>query len=368
MLSLTSRRAQLVLLVGSLLLVVACAILIQFPVEAIILAHTQFAVPESFEPALRPLRAPQVLDSTPARDAKDISPRTPITLTFLTAMERASTQTAFELRPKIEGTFNWIDDQTVVFRPRAPLPLSATIEVQVSAEARSWLYRRMGREFTSRFTIIGAPTVVASEPAQNARFTHVRDPFTITFDREMDRESVQAHLTITPHPSLLRYHWTQNQLLVSGVRQPATQYRVALQRGAKDKRDGLPLEREFTWSFITVEQYPFFSILNLEREVRAAANQPFNLQLQLVNVSRIDAQLYRLEPGAYLEARALNPDGWRYFMPSRAPFRAWSIDPKSTPDQYAVLKLELRALQPGFYYLFVHTPEGPFDAQLLTVS
>ncbi|MBI5302800.1 MAG: Ig-like domain-containing protein [Chloroflexi bacterium] len=342
-----------------------CAILFQFTeLDAPVTSALRGMTPSNIKDVLRPLRAPQVLAFGPAFDAKEISPTAPITITFLTPM--TANDAAISISPNIRGSFAW-SGNAVTFTPAESLPLSTTVSVTVTREARSWLQRRAEKEFAWSFTTLAPPTVVATEPRQGAQFAYLENRLAIIFNREMDSQSVEQRLKIEPAISNMRLAWQGKQLIVGGNLRPSTTYRISIPSGAKDSK-GLVTQNDFAWSFTTTQQYPYLAIINIGRYGLTAADKPTTLKVQSVNVSRVDVALYKFDTETYIKSLAFSYDAWRAFKPQGDPIKTWTISPPTKIDQYTTQDLQLDALPAGTYYLVAKSAEGVNDTQVLVAT
>ncbi|CAN5561102.1 hypothetical protein BH24CHL1_BH24CHL1_05890 [soil metagenome] len=97
------------------------------------------------------------------------------------------------------------------------------------------------------------PNVVGSEPADGG-VARVTDPIRITFNKEMDRESVEKALTLQPTSELERLgmSWEGNTLIIGANTplKPSTNYVVSFSGQARDKW-GTPLSDTFGLAFGT---------------------------------------------------------------------------------------------------------------------
>ena len=314
---------------------------------------------------LRPLRAPQVLAFAPEVSEKDVRPTSPITITFLTPM--SPSENAIQISPEIRGTWNW-SGRSAIFTPSETWPLSTTVSVTVTREARSWLLRRADKDFAWSFTVLAPPMIQATAPQQGAQFAYLRDRLAITFNREMDRQSVEQRLKVVPAISNMSLAWQGRQLLIGGNLPPSTQYHIFLPSGAKDAENGLTIQNDFTWSFTTTQQYPYLAIVNIGRYGVTAAASPTAMKLQSVNVSHVDAALYAFDTETYIKTLGFSYDAWRTFKPQGDPVKTWSFSPSAPIDQYLTQDLSLDPLPAGMYFLTVKSPEGVNDTQVLVAT
>lgn len=343
---LKSRRALALIIVIALGLILICALGLYFTV----------------------LSSPRLARVEPPDGAVDVAPTSPITLTFSTSMDRAATEGAVKISPQVAGEMSWADENTLVFTPQTRMPLSTTVQVSVSSAARSRLFGRLDEQSASSFTTVAAPAVIGSAPAPGARYAYVPNALTLTFNRAMDHASVEEALTVTPPLAVPRYEWRGNTLILFGGFEPLTPYQIKLRQTARDEQFGIGLEREYTRSFTTTEQYPQFSILQLPRYITLRPNQANLLPTQLADVSRLDAELYWIDKDVFLNNLVADFESWEAFQPDTPPLKSWSAQPNAAIDQYTPFDLPMDALKPGWYYLNVTAPEGVSDRKLVVVT
>lgn len=315
-----------------------------------------------------PLQAPRVVAVEPADGATDISPFAPTTLVFSAPMARAETQSAVSWTPRVAGNFLWRDAQTLVFMPRAALPVSTTLTLRVSTAARSWLGRSLATASVSRFTTLAAPRVVASSLAQDARFARMPNEIQIEFSRPLQEKLLADSIVVEPRPPQFSIAAAQTRVTLRGFFEPGARYQITIPKTVTDKTYGIPLERAYVWSFTATSQYPNFSILNRGRVMNFSARAPIEIPTQFTNVSRLDIALFPIA-ASELEANARAPfETWRAFQPTAAPLKTAQLEPRAPRDAYAQQKIILDALPRGAYYLRITAPEGVSDAQLLWIQ
>ena len=97
------------------------------------------------------------------------------------------------------------------------------------------------------------PNIVGSEPVANVTWD-IREPIKVTFNKEMDRDSVEKALTIKPtsEHDRLGLSWEGNTLIIGGnaLLKPSTEYVVSFSGQARDKW-GNPLSAPFRLAFGT---------------------------------------------------------------------------------------------------------------------
>lgn len=340
-----------------------CLALFQFTeVDSSVANNLRAITPPALKDFLRPLRAPQVLDFDPGALTKDVPPNSPITITFLTAM--APSTSAIQMSPQINGTWNW-SGRTATFTPSETMPLSTTVNVTITREARSWIFRRAEKDFAWSFSTLAPPTIVATEPRQGSQFAYSRDRIALTFNREMDQPSVEQRLKVDPPIANMKLLWEGKQLFIGGALKSSTKYKIFLPSGAKDAKNGLTVPNDFEWSFTTTQQYPYLAIVNIGRYGVTQADKATTLKLRTVNVSRIDAALYKFDTATYLKTLGFSYDAWRNFKPTGDPLKTWTLTPQQQLDQTVTQDLPLDALTAGTYFLTTKSPEGVNDTQVI---
>jgi len=359
------RRIVLLLVLSLSLLVGLLVIFINLTEVDIVLRQSlRPLVPQGWQDALRPLRAPMVIGFAPDWEATDVALRSPVAITFLTRMDPSSTESSVHIEPAVNGRFSWRGG-TLFFTPTEDWPMQTDVSVTVTREARSWLLRRMERGFTFHFTTLGAPFVVETEPVQDAMYTQVRDRLTITFSRPMDPRSVEVRLSISPEISGRTLAWNDQELTISGALEPSTDYRVVVRRGARDSVYEIETLQDFEWFFTTTERHPYLAVTRVGREVLVSADLLAELQLEMVNVSRVDLDLYSIDVSTYISMTNFSLEDWRRFEPGVEPLRSWSMNPEVALDRDERRIVEIQELEPGLYFLTAQSPEGAQDSQIL---
>jgi methionine-rich copper-binding protein CopC len=315
-----------------------------------------------------PFQTPRVVRIEPSDTASEILLTSPVTITFSAPMNQAATETSVQLQPRIDGSFSWSDNRTLVFIPQAALPVSTTLSINISTDARSRIFRPLAQSVQSSFTTLSRPWVISSSPAATAQFVHVPNRVTITFNRALDSQMLAGALTISPPIENLREEWNAQTLTIVGFFQPRKHYQIQIPASVADAEYGIPLGQALSWSFTTGEQYPNFSVLHLERTETFLANTSFTLPVQFTNVSRLDVSLYPISQSEYGTNAAAPFETWYAFQPTSAPLKTWSTTTNATLDKYMQMNLAFDALDAGTYYLKITSPEGTSDEKLWLIQ
>jgi uncharacterized protein YfaS (alpha-2-macroglobulin family) len=324
--------------------------------------------PPQLQERLHPWRAPLVTSSSPEQGQSDVLPRSPITVTFLTAMNPSTVERNISLEPQVPGQFSWQDEQTLVFTPTQPWPASTRITVEITRGARSRLLRRMEEPFTLYFTVLASPIVLGTEPSQQVQYVHDPDHIAITFSHLMDEASVESHLSIEPQIHDLELAWAEETLVISGDFLPGTTYQVTITKGTQDATYGLPMAEDFVWAFMVVERRPGLAVIGPNRVGMVEAEAPFQLSFTILNLSRIDLALYALDGPTFVALHSLPAENWEQYRPEGNPTRERSASSEAKADLEMSQRVEVDSLPPGLYFLAVDSPEGTRTSQLLSVS
>jgi hypothetical protein len=176
---------------------------------------------------------------------------TSLEVVFSEEVDHASAEAAFSIQPTTQGAFSWCA-ATLVFTPAERLPLETDFVVSVGSGVRDAAGNVMSEPSELAFVTVGNPTVVASEPANDAENVPLASTIVLEFSTLMDTASVEEALSITPDISLSA-DWSRELLtltpevrLAEGVR-----YTLRLSQDARDSA-GTPLEEPFVLSFQAV--------------------------------------------------------------------------------------------------------------------
>lgn len=315
-----------------------------------------------------PFLSPRVVRIEPPNDATGIVPTSPITITFSASMDGAQTLKGIRFEPPLRGDFDWHDDKTLVFTPRVRMPVSTTVSINISQDARSQFQRPVETETVSRFTTLSRPRVVESVPPLQARFVYIPDRVTMTFDRAMDASTLRDRIKLVPEPPHLSLEFEDRTLTLRGFFDPNTLYTITIPSSASDADNGIELGADLVWTFTATQQYPNFSILERDRDLNFPAGVPLRIPTQFTNISRFNVALYPLTLQEF-ETNAHAPfEAWYAFEPSAAPLLVKSVPTNAATDQYMQQELELQALARGTYYVRITTPEGISDSKLVRVE
>jgi hypothetical protein len=177
---------------------------------------------------------------------------TSLEVAFSEPVQHASAEAAFGINPAVDGAFSW-SAASLTFTPASRLPLRTDFVVAIGPGVLD----RAGNEMTGtperfRFTTVGNPTVVASDPADAATDVALDTAIAIDFSTLMDTASVEDAIQLAPSTDV-EMRWSRERLTVVPVApwEANRRYSVTIGVGARDQA-GTPLEHLFRLSFRTV--------------------------------------------------------------------------------------------------------------------
>ncbi len=196
---------------------------------------------------------PTVASTSPADKATNVPLNSNISVTFSKPMSADSlTSTSFRLTPSVSGTVT-PSGSTGTFAPASPLSPATTYTVTVAAGVKDTTGQALAADYSWSFTTAEAlPTVVSTDPAQNAVGVLVGAVIKATFSKDMAPASISdASFTIAPgvsgtvsYSSKTAAYTPQTSLAY------ATVYTATITTGAKDAA-GNALAANYSWTFTT---------------------------------------------------------------------------------------------------------------------
>ncbi|HEY0071784.1 MAG TPA: Ig-like domain-containing protein, partial [Chloroflexia bacterium] len=135
----------------------------------------------------------------------DIAGAAPLAVTFSEAMDQASAQSAFLLKPQVPGKFAWTAN-TLVFTPDQPFQPNTSYTLTVAADARSQKGENVAAPLSASFQTAPPPAVLRTLPSTGASEVPTDTIVTITFNRPMipltaldSQPDPSQWVTITPN-------------------------------------------------------------------------------------------------------------------------------------------------------------------------
>lgn len=267
--------------------------------------------PTATSPA-KPTSTPQVLppvlvESQPAANA-ELPLDASLILYFNQAMDQASVETAFS---GMNGTFEWIDESSVVVSPSAPLLPARKLNLQIDTQAKAANGLPLMETINIEYETVGYLNLAQSLPENGSVAVNPTTAIVATFNQPIvslgEEETAQpSALTLEP-PSSGHGEWLNTSTyvfypepsLAGGV-----EYTVQVNEHLKGL-NGSPLQTRSAWSFITaqprmlsIEPADGSSNTNLDEPIHLTFNQPMDSDGVAANFTLRDSEGNRL-PGQF---------------------------------------------------------------------
>ena len=117
---------------------------------------------------------------------------------FSEAVDHKSAQTAFTLSPQVPGSFSW-SGVSMVFTPSDRLPLQTSFSLRLRGKITDLAGNAMNGAGPYAFHTVGGPSIVATQPVDQAVDVALDTRIQLTFSTLMDTASVQRALEIVPN-------------------------------------------------------------------------------------------------------------------------------------------------------------------------
>lgn len=200
---------------------------------------------------------PSITSSSPSDGATDIPLNVDISLTFSKAMNRVATESAITCSPSISPSFSWSNgDRVILITPSSNLVESTqhTITVGISAMSADGLNLESSYVFsftTGSIVDSTPPTVVSTNPTNNAVNIDSTTQITITFSESMAIAITEDALSISPGLiTALAWDSTGSILTLSAALENGVTYSVTVSSNAQDFA-GNKIVSEYSFTFTT---------------------------------------------------------------------------------------------------------------------
>lgn len=374
--------------------------------------------------------APAVVASIPQADDNFVSTTPVISVAFNQPMNRQSVEQNFSLTNEetgdtLSGEFVWsaepltiprneedgyyeesygqgdgpatVGVETVVFTPDEPLALGQSYQINIPEGTQATLGEDalMPESFTASFTVIPAPAIDRTRPANGADQVDPWQSLEVTFNAPMNPDSLilGENLFIEPAISATQvysYWWQSNtQLGLNFPTDPSSSYTVTL-GPSLENRDGQQLDSTEVIAWQTRAANPG---IHLHGPGQVAVYNAYTDTLVFVNMQNIGRADFLLSQISEEEFITINSDwqAWEEFQPTEeSEVASWSLEVNPPLNENRNYRVDLGAragydsadgLPSGLYYLEVFGdaesiyPEAqgadfysPVQKQLLVVS
>ncbi len=321
---------------------------------------------------------PEVVWVSPAEDASLVGVETAIQVTFNMPVDAASAESAFHLQAgwrDVPGTM-MVDGATLTFTPTERLAFDTTYGVYVDAGVKGIAGGEGMRErYEWEFTTVPLPRILSTAPYNGQQDAPPHTAFVIYFNAPINPDTVMPNLEMTPPLSPTRvytyYNAWENSFVLDFGAQPSTDYEVRIGPGIADPY-GNTTGQEITVRFRTAPLDPWADLRVPGQLGTLDAHRPARVIAAVLNTSRLDLSLYRLDLDEFFRAQR---DWWQY-NPTVRPIREWHVPVETALNETKYVLLDLAAdggaLEPGLYLLELRAPGVQYDnwshRRLLAVS
>ncbi|MEW5957182.1 MAG: Ig-like domain-containing protein [Chloroflexota bacterium] len=315
---------------------------------------------------------PEVVFTQPT-DGQTLTPiETGLTITFNQPIDPASAQANFELKSSgllarsLPGDFV-VQDNTLTFTPTERLEFDTTYLVTLNkgiTGASGGL--GMVNPYSFRFTTVPLPKIIGTEPQHGERNANPYTDFRILFNTPINPATVMDHvsmtppLPITPTEVYTYYSPWDNSFGFSFGAKPSTDYEVRLTPGIEDPY-GNTTRQNMTVKFRTAPLPPGYQLRTPDVVGTYDAGLPAKLMVGFVNITRLNLELYRLDPRELPDRSQWE---WNEYSPNPADLiRQWEERLEAPADKQSFQVIDLveggGRLEQGLYFLKTNSPQLP---------
>jgi len=318
---------------------------------------------------------PLVLNRTPRTEEEHIGPNSVISVTFNQPMNRVSVEAAFTLSVNdqpVAGTFRWsggenpLAEETMIFVPAVPLPRNVRPYAVLASTARARSSDvTIAQQYAWRFYTVKDPGVISTSPISGETNVSPYTDIVIDFASPMQRGNFMNYVRIIPEPTSVYTYWSEadTEVRISLRLEPATVYNVTLDGEAPDKY-GMSLGETLHLRFTTGDLSPYATLNTIGELSTFNTYTDTAIYVGYRNVSRLDAELYRLSVEDFIRFYDYRDYNFRYnFQPVAADLvRQWSVPMNPPRNTNGLLRLDMvdanaEQLPSGIYLLKVIAPE-----------
>jgi len=192
-----------------------------------------------------------VVRTNPYNGAKGVNTGSNLTIEFNSAMDKNSVENAISIQPDILGDFIWNSDESVVFNPGTYMLTQTTYVIAIDTTAVDIFGSQLSKSHILTFETEPL-SIVSYYPQNGATHVNIGTHVVISFNSEMDQNSVGNAFSISPNVegSIIWDNYYQFRF------KPATgfanniQYEIQVNVSCRDK-GGKNLPRNFKMVFTT---------------------------------------------------------------------------------------------------------------------
>ncbi|MGE5263371.1 MAG: Ig-like domain-containing protein, partial [Acidobacteriota bacterium] len=317
--------------------------------------------------------SPAVLKTDPADNTQYVAPSQPITITFNTEMDRASTESRLTVKRADTGAvpagrFEW-QGTVLRFIPTAPLEYDQSYKATLVTGAQdAKQLAATVKDVTWTFRTVAKPGVLSTIPQNGNTSASMADGLRLNFASPMNQESLKV--TVQPTITNQTLWWegdkvnrtdTSTIAHVGGQWQASTPYTVTI-GSESPTRYGEKLGKDVVVRFTTAPRSPEL-FLNVPGDLGMYdVNGPQTIVASYVNLNQIDYKLYKVDRADFVGLLGRNYyQSLQKFTPKETnQLRAWSQKPSAPLNATRLISTTLTAggtpLPAGVYMLQATAP------------
>lgn len=193
----------------------------------------------------------QVIRANPYDGAKGVATSSNISVQFNSAMDKNSVENAFSIQPEILGDFVWNFDESMVFNPGTYMTTQTTYIITIDSTATDIFGSHLSEPYNYSFQTEPL-RIVSYYPQNGATHVNVGTHIVISFNSEMNQNSVRPAFSISPNVdgSIIWDNYTQFRFKPAAGFAKNTRYEIQIDITCEDK-GGKNLPHKFMMVFTT---------------------------------------------------------------------------------------------------------------------
>ncbi len=296
------------------------------------------------------------------------------TVNFNQPMDVGSSEESIKLLPEggepVSLITSWNDiDTRVIITPTLDLQLGTSYSLVVDSTAKASDGGTLARGLNWNFRTIPPPAVLTISPPEGQATSGFTPELWIKFASPMDFESVKENIEVQPQPKediqwwYDPYDWSIRAFIL----QPSTSYQVRALPGMQDIY-GNSISTEKIVNFTTPQNWPMAGLQMPWEPALLREGGPQEFYVTYRNVNSIGVKLYKITPQEFigLQTGTFNRSEfkpqekdlvWEYELSNSGRINETVLE-SLTP-----VKTTGDALDPGFYFLVLDTPDISYPQQ-----
>ncbi len=195
---------------------------------------------------VKPLK---VVKTSPREKIQNVSKKTEVELTFNKGLKPLFLASYIKIKPYQEGKFEFVDKQTIKFKPKLALSTDTNYKIIVDRTIEAQDGAILEDDFVLRFKTAGPVSIVSATPSGWG--IPLASVVSVTFDQKVNKRSAQSKFSISPKVAG-SFSWSGNTMtfIPGSILNLFKTYRFSLDKEIKSP-GGEPSNRVFSYNFRT---------------------------------------------------------------------------------------------------------------------